>query len=210
MTISLSINAGDAAEAYALIGRARGVVPAGGWIHIDIGDGAYTPRASWGDPAGLPDMRGFALEVHLMALDWEARVIPWLEAGAKRIIVPADLVQGGAHLREAVARYGATAMISIPCGAAAKEIAARFPGFREFQILAVSPGESGQKFDERAIGALSAMRAAFPDAILEVDGGMTPDVVRRAKAAGANIAISSSYVWGSGDPRQAYGMLAAI
>ena len=38
------------------------------------------------------------------------------------------------------------------------------------------------------------------DLTIEVDGGVTPSVVAEAKSAGANLFVSSSYLWGSKEP----------
>lgn len=214
MTISLSINAPDRAGAEQLLTRAVSFLPAGGIIHIDVGDGSYTPEATWGNPAEWGEVKhripSAFLEVHLMALDWEARLIPWLEAGAKRVIVQIDLVRDARHLLDIVGRYGASVMLSIPPLVSA-DAALLYQGvFREFQILTVSPGRSGQAFDPAALAKITSLRTAFPDAILEVDGGVTPDVLRPAKTAGADIAVSASYIWNAADPQSAYEELAGI
>ncbi|MEK9186158.1 MAG: hypothetical protein AAB885_01085, partial [Patescibacteria group bacterium] len=61
MQVALSINARNEAEARDYARRAARIVPQGGSIHIDVGDGIYTPNATWGDavswramaPAGI-------------------------------------------------------------------------------------------------------------------------------------------------------------
>jgi pentose-5-phosphate-3-epimerase len=65
-------------------------------------------------------------------------------------------------------------------------------------------------FDGRAIEKIKALRAAFPDAILEVDGGITPVTAARAKDAGADIVVSSSYIWSAESPHEAYEKFLAI
>lgn len=214
MTVSLSINAPDRAGAEALMNRAVSFLPPGGILHVDVGDGSYTPEASWGDPAEWSLMKALIpsafLEVHLMSLDWEDRLIPWLEAGAKRVIVQIDLVRDAGDLLDIAGRYGASVMLSIPPRVSADRALAYQGICNEFQILSVPPGRSGQAFDPAALAKVSSMRAAFPDAILELDGGVTPDILRPAKVAGADIAVSASYVWGSPDPKAAYEELQSI
>lgn len=214
MTISLSINAPDRAHAERLVVRAAAFLPPQAFVHIDVGDGSYTPEANWGDAAAWSEMRHLlpsaSAEVHLMAADWEARLVPWLEAGAKRVIIPIDLVRDARHLLDIVSRYGASAMLSIAPLVSADRALAYQGLFREFQVLAVPPGRSGQAFDPASLAKISTLRAAFPDAILEVDGGVTPEILRPAKAAGANVAVSASYIWNAADSKAAYDELAAI
>ncbi len=217
MQVALSINAKDAGEARSLFARATQIVPQGEWLHIDIGDGKYTPSPSWGDHFEFSKLlhsqsntMNLRAEVHLMTYDWDRRIVPWLEAGARRIIVPAELIGEPAYFTELVARYGCEAMPSFAYDADLTGIERRWRGFRAFQVLAVSPGESGQKFRAGALKAITAVRAAFPNAILEVDGGITNKTAREAKAAGADIAVTSSYVWDDTVPRDAYEELAEI
>ncbi len=224
MQIALSINAKDASEARSLFLRAAEIVSAHGWLHIDVGDGKYTPRSSWGDPSEFSNLlnpKSYTLppksyflnprtEVHLMAHDWEKRIVPWLEVGVKRVIVPAELIGEPAYFAELVARYGCEAMPSFSYDADMEGVAMRWWGFRAFQVLAVPPGKSGQRFRAGALATLAAMRAAFPGAILEVDGGITNKTACQAKAAGANIAVTSAYVWEDTVPREAYEELTRI
>ncbi len=214
MKIALSINAHDSAEARDLLMRARGIVPSGGWIHIDVGDGIYTPGASWGDASEFAviakDMPDINTEVHLMAEDYEDRIVSWLEAGAKRAIVQVDIIRDVEYLMELGEKYGATIMLSVPPHIPVSDLAPYYGKFHAFQILSVVPGNSGQPFQDGALSKIAAVRAAVPDAILEADGGMAMDTARRAKAAGADIAVSSSYVWTNPDPITAYNELSSL
>lgn len=214
MQIALAINATNEAEARDLARRAAGIIPQGGWLHLDVADGIYTSRSSWGDASQWPkfaqSLPGIELEVHLMAHDWENRIGPWLAAGAKRIIVQAELLHDAERLTELMKKHEAQAMLSVAPHIPVASLIPHYAHCRAFQILAVPPGDSGQTFDTAAIGRLRAVRAACPDAMLEADGGVTPEVLRAVKAAGANVAVSSSYIWKSADPKAAYEELTAI
>jgi ribulose-phosphate 3-epimerase len=80
----------------------------------------------------------------------------------------------------------------------------------QFQILAVHPGLSGQKFQPRVLGKIAWLRAHLPNAIIEVDGGITPEIAKRCRAAGADILVSEHYIFDSQDPARAYAELAKI
>ena len=213
MQVALSINARNEAEARNLALRAARIVSQDGIIHIDVCDGAYTQNASWGDASCWRAItpKGIKTEVHLMARDWEARLVPWLHAGAFRIIVPVDVigVDEATRAREVAARYGAELMLSVSLADAILS-AVSYVGFGAFQILAVPTGRSGQQFNEGAIKKIKALRAAMPNAILEVDGGMTPLNAARAGEAGADIIVSSSYIWNAENPHEAYQSLLRI
>ena len=220
MQVALSINARNETDARDLVRHAARIVPQGGIVHIDIGDGIYTPNTTWDDAVAWRAMApaGIKTEVHLMARDWEARLVPWLEAGAFRVIIHISLasVNEAKRAREVAARYGAELMLSISLADDVVDALA-YADFASFQILAVLAGRSGQVFNESAIKKIKDLRAAFPNAILEVDGGITPLIVARAKeagsprgGAGADIVVSSSYIWNADNPKEAYEKLVSL
>ena len=73
----------------------------------------------------------------------------------------------------------------------------------------MNPGLSGQKFQPTVLNKLTYLRQTMPGATLEVDGGITPPVVRRVREAGATIAVSAHYIFETGDPKRAYNELVA-
>ena len=202
MLVALSINARTAEEARDLALRAPAVVGVGGMVHVDVHAGSFQ---------GVMVPKGMRTEVHLMAPDWEARLVLWFAAGAFRAVIPAHFTDAHSLRRacEVAARYKASIMPSFAYDDEIKDFSG-FAGVSAFQILAVPAGKSGQRFDMRAIQKIKTLRAAFPDAILEVDGGMTPVTAARAKDAGADIVVSSSCIWGAESPHEAYEQFARI
>lgn len=213
MQVIPAINARDAAEAEKLMCTVAQFLPAGAWIHIDVGDGVYTKETAGVSPLVCGrwlTKHGLKAEIHLMAADYESRLAPWLTAGAQRIIVPVELVRDPAHLLALEKKYTADIMLSCGLDIPLDVMKPFFPTFRFFQILAVPPGVSGQLFDESALQKVILVRAHAPHAIIEVDGGITPGVARRVKDAGADIIVSASYILGSEDPKGAYEELTMI
>ncbi len=202
MLVALSINARTAEEARDLALRAPRIVGVGGMVHVDIHKGSFQ---------GVMVPKGIRTEVHLMVPDWEARLVPWFAASAFRAVIPEQYMDIHSLRRacEVAARYKASIMPSFAYEGVTTDFSA-FAGVGAFQILAVPAGKSGQRFDMRAIQKIKTLRAAFPDAILEVDGGMTPVTAARAKDAGADIVVSSSCIWGAESPHEAYEKFARI
>lgn len=202
MHVALSINARTAEEARDLALRAPRIVGAGGMVHVDVHAHSFQ---------GVTVPSGMQTEAHLMVPDWEARLVPWFEAGVFRAVIPAHYMDVRSLRRacEVAARYKATIMPSFGCEGVATDFSG-FAGVNAFQILAVPAGKSGQRFDMRAIQKIKVLRVAFPDAILEVDGGMTPVTAARAKDAGADIVVSSSCIWGADSPQKAYEQFSRI
>ena len=61
-----------------------------------------------------------------------------------------------------------------------------------------------------ALEKIAALRAKFPNATIEVDGGVTPDVARAVKKAGADTITSDHFIWSAEDPGRAYEILKGI
>lgn len=202
MQVALSINARTGAEVRDLALRAPRIVGRSGMVHMDVHSQSFQ---------GVLVPRSIQAEVHLMVRDWESRLVPWFEAGAFRAVIPADYmdVHSMRRAREVAARYGASIMPSFSSGMDLPDLAPYAP-FNAFQVLAVPAGMSGHAFDVRAIEIIRALRTAFPDAILEVDGGMTPVIAARAKDAGADIVVSSSCIWNASSQHEAYEQFARI
>jgi ribulose-phosphate 3-epimerase len=67
-------------------------------------------------------------------------------------------------------------------------------------IMTVEPGFGGQSFMSSVLPKVSALRSKFPGLNIEVDGGLNLETVKEAAAAGANVIVAGSSVFGSKDP----------
>ena len=203
MNIVPAINARDFDEAQKMIRSAAGFLPEGGWIHIDVADGTMTPNITWGNAEEFKalakeykTLMELSIEVHIMARDWKPRAEEWRAAGAERIIVPASLLaprECDMDIMPSLGPEDVTEEFELFSGIAG-----------QFQILAVSPGSAGQKFNNHAFFAVSFVRERAPGAILEVDGGITPAITRKLKEEGVDYAVSHSYIFNSANPIDAY------
>jgi ribulose-phosphate 3-epimerase len=213
MQIIPVLNCLDRESAEEKIAVAKKFLKHGDFLHIDVADGAFTFHKTWNDAAGWTALHpSFPLEVHLMVEHPDALIAPWLAAGAKRFIVHIETVDEDA-LKSITAKCkagGAELMLSSNPETPADEFTPYLHDVSCFQILAVNPGLAGQKFLPLTLEKVKWLKAARPDAIIEVDGGITPEWALRAKDAGADIVVSASYIFGSDDPERAYAELKKI
>ena len=183
------------------------------FLHVDVADGVFTFHKTWNDPAGWAALRSpFPFEVHLMVEHPEAWIAPWLAAGAKRFVVHIEAIDEDS-LRDiaAACKAGDTELaLSSSPETAVTEFTPYLHDVSRFQVLAVNPGLAGQKFLPLTLEKVKWLKAARPDAIIEVDGGITPETAKWAKDAGTDVAVSASYVFGSGDSERAYEELKKI
>ncbi len=67
-------------------------------------------------------------------------------------------------------------------------------------VMTVEPGWGGQGFMHDMMPKVEALRAAHPNLDIEVDGGLNTETVKQAGAAGANVIVAGSAVFGAADP----------
>jgi ribulose-phosphate 3-epimerase len=185
----------------------------GAMVHLDVTDGSFATHKTWADPLEWVKLKSpFALEVHLMVDHPEEYVDNWLAAGARRLIVHAESLtaQSMHEILTAAARYHVEIMLSSKPESETEDIERYAKHFHSFQVLAVKPGPAGQEYLSFIDDKIRFLREEFPDATIEVDGGMSPLTVWRVKELGADTIVSSSYIFNSADPKKAYEELAAI
>ncbi|MEK7546716.1 MAG: ribulose-phosphate 3-epimerase [Patescibacteria group bacterium] len=182
------------------------------WVHLDVSDARFTFNKSWGDSSAWAKMGNKAnLEVHLMVEEPEKYVDGWVKAGAKRLIVHLEALNEKTFL-EIKKKTGKKAelMLAVNPETPANELKPYFKEISSFQILAVYPGPSGQKFRTLVTDKIKFLRREMPDATIEIDGGINEETAKLAKSAGADIVSSGSYIFNSPDPSSAYEKLKSI
>lgn len=204
------INCHDFPSARTRVKAAESFFGEGGMFHLDVTDGVFTYHKTWADPTAWAKLHTpFGLEVHLMVQHPEKYIEPWLAAGAKRFIIHVEVLERNmfewilARCRE----RGVDVMLSSNPETPARKLEPYFGRTKYFQVLAVHPGPAGQKFLPLTLAKVRFIKKKAPGAIIEVDGGMEPATVRRAKAAGADIIVSGNYIFNHKDPGAAYAEL---
>lgn len=206
-------------------------LPEDGWIHVDISDGRFTFNKTWNDERGIFNALADSglkanAEVHLMVEEPEKVLESWLRAGAKRIIVhvesvvsskkrshladindPSEIMKG---MAEKCRTYGAELMLALNPETSVHKALELAGEVAMFQILAVTPGFAGQKFLPSVLDKIRALRRARPNAIIEIDGGITVETALEAKRAGADMAVAATAIFESENPAQAYKTLSAL
>ncbi len=199
-----AINSPDFDSVEAQIRIAEEIQPSGGWVHIDVSDGVFTPQVTWNTPEDLARLNTkLSVEVHLMVSNPEEAADAWLRYGAKRVIVHFEAMTDSVLIHETCRTYGAECILAIAPQTDVECLRAH-ADFTAFQILAVVPGPSGQKFQEKMLEKISFLRANMPNATIEVDGGINDETVSRIVAAGADTLVSASYIFKSDEPKAAY------
>jgi ribulose-phosphate 3-epimerase len=185
-------------------------------IHVDVMDGHFVPPITIGPliVSALADRvhsAGGALDVHLMIERPEGHVAEFAKAGADGITIHAEATPHLHYTLAEIRAAGCGAGIAICPGTHPLLLAEVAEDTLDLALcMSVNPGWGGQQFIEPSLGKLTRMREALPaDVVLEVDGGINQDTASQCVAAGANLLVAGSAVFGAKDPAAAYTALAA-
>lgn len=167
------------------------------FAHLDIADGSFTPNILWSEPEKLKSIKtDIKIEAHLMVLNPEYVFEKWMQKNIVRIIFNLETVNNFNFLSDKCRARGIEVGLSITPNTSFIVLKPYLYKIDLVQILAVSPGNSGQKFDGISLEKISALRAMSPSCLIEVDGGINLKTAKSAVSAGADILVSSSYVFG--------------
>jgi len=175
------------------------------WIHCDIMDGHFVDNISFG--AGVvkalrPHVR-IPLDVHLMITRPDRYYPMFLEAGAASISVHVeaehDVGKTLWEIRQAGCKVGLA--VNPPTS-----LEAAMPHLDQIDILllmTVNPGFGGQSFMEEVLPKVEQAAAIRKERGLayhiEVDGGIKIGTANRSIAAGANVLVAGTSVFGAED-----------
>jgi ribulose-phosphate 3-epimerase len=195
-----------AADLSRLRDEVRAVEAAGAdWVHLDVMDGHFVPNISFG-PAVLAALRRHTrlpLDVHLMIAPVDRYLAAFAEAGADHISLHAE---AGPHLHrslQAIRALGRKAGVVLNPATPVEHLLWVLDLVDIVLVMTVNPGFGGQEFLDSQLAKIAALRRAIGasgrDIALAVDGGIGERTVERVVAAGANVIVAGTAVFGVPD-----------
>jgi len=201
--IAPSILAADFARLGEEVQRVESVVD---MLHIDVMDGHFVPNISLGIPViqSLRAVTGLKFDCHLMMTNPDAYFDPLKSAGADLATVHLEAYPNP----EPVARKAKAAGLEFGLAINPPTPYEAIDPFIELcdlvLIMSVHPGFGGQSFMAEVLSKVELTRKKVDSLGLvtdiEVDGGIGPENIRRAKDAGANVFVAGSSVFRADDP----------
>ena len=175
------------------------------YIHVDVMDGHFVPNMTFG-PIVVEAVRRattLPLDVHLMIENPDRWVEAYAKAGADLIGVQ---VEACVHLHRTVAaiqELGCKPCVVVNPATSLETLRWVLPDVAMVLVMSVNPGFGGQQFIPQTLHKLRALRQMIDDAGLdvdiEVDGGIKLDNIAAVAAAGANVFVSGSGIFGTKD-----------
>lgn len=171
-------------------------------LHLDVMDGHFVPNLTYGMPivAALRKLTSMPLDVHLMIAEPARYLQQFVDAGADVVTVHVEAVREPAAILETLHTLGVGAGLALNPATPLSTL----NGCRELLdvllIMSVQAGFGGQSFQPAALDKLrEARRWAGPDVLLEIDGGVNGRTIAGAAAAGAQMFVIGSAIFGAPD-----------
>ncbi len=178
-------------------------------FHVDVMDGRFVPNLMLGTEttrgvAGPVQAAGGKVDVHLM-VERPGDAIRWFAPHADMISIHVEADPHPHQLLTEIRAAGCLAGLAINPGTPLQAVEPLVERLDYVNCMGVNPGFSGQSFIPETIDRLAALRAMLPQRVLlQVDGGVGPANAGATRAAGADLVVSASAIFGTADPVAAY------
>lgn len=209
MKIAPSILSADFAELKTEVKRVANAP----YLHIDIMDGQFVDNLTFG-PNVVKALRPHSNQVfdcHLMVINPEKYIKAFAQAGADIIGVH---IEATAHIHRVLSQIkqaGVKAEVVINPGTPVAAIKEVLPLVDQVLVMTVDPGFGGQAFLSETVSKVKELAQLRLQAGLqfeiEVDGGVNADTIKTVTAAGADVAVAGSFVFGSDAPAKQVALL---
>lgn len=185
------------------------------WVQLDVMDGKFVPNSTWNHPLDLSKLStDLNLEVHLMIQEPQSAMSSWLsQQKIKRIIVHRESVSYSRQMIKLIMmikQADREAGIALNPDTSAESIKNYLPILDEVLLMAVEPGFSGQKFQDKILDKIRVLRQFNSQILIAIDGGVNLKTAPLAIKAGASRLCAASFLWSTNDLSKAISALQAL
>jgi len=174
-------------------------------LHLDVMDGQFVPNITFGPVviAAVKRVAKLPLDVHLMIEEPLRYVREFAEAGANHLTVHVEACEDVGATLEAIHSQGMAAGISLRPGTPFQAIEEYLDRVATVLVMTVEPGFGGQAYrpdQEAKLRRAQELRELHGFQYdIEVDGGISRATAASAVAAGAEILVAGSALFGDPD-----------
>lgn len=175
------------------------------FLHLDVMDGHFVPNISFGPSicGFVRRLSGLPLDTHLMISHADQYLDAFAKAGVDGLTIH---VEAEAEIGSTLARIAELGMkpgISLNPGTPLADILPWLPHVDLVLVMSVQPGFGGQKFNPVAVEKIAELKRRRDqeglDFLINVDGGINDVTGPECRAAGADILVSGSWLFGATD-----------
>lgn len=178
------------------------------YIHFDVMDGVFVPNISFGIPV-IEHVNKIAqkpLDVHLMIVDPDKFIEPFVQAGATILTVHYEACRHLHRTIQLIKSCGIKASVSLNPHTPVAVLEDIIADLDMVLLMSVNPGFGGQKFIENTYKKVEQLRNMIDktnaDCLIEIDGGVNYETGKKLLDVGANVLVAGSFVFGAENPKE--------
>jgi ribulose-phosphate 3-epimerase len=169
-------------------------------IQWDIMDGSFVPDISFGAAVvgACRQVVDLPFEAHLMVTHPSRHIRSMAESGCQMIIIHAEASDDVLSEVAMIRSLGLEAGVALSPGTSIRVSEPWISAIDQLLIMTVEPGAAGQAYRHEVEAKISEARNLLDhrgiDIPIEVDGGLNPTTMARARSAGADVFVSGSWI----------------
>lgn len=191
---------------FARLDREIERIPAADWIHVDVMDGHFVPNLTIGAPVAkaIGRVTDKPMDCHLMISDPLRWAGDFADAGASNVTFHVEATDDPKAVTELLHAKGCRAGISVKPGTPVEPYLDLLDHVDLVLVMSVEPGFGGQSFMPEMLDKVRTLRAEIDrrglDVLVQIDGGIDAGTVGESAAAGCDVFVAGSAVYGAPDP----------
>jgi len=175
------------------------------WIHVDVMDGCFVPNITMGPLVVEAVRRSTALtiDVHLMIERPERYIKDFSDAGADFIAVHQEACTHLHRTIQLIRESGAKPGVALNPATPVESLQWILDDLDFVLIMSVNPGFGGQQFIPSALDKVAQLSTIIRErelsTLIQIDGGVNAGTISRISAAGTDVFVAGSAIFGSDD-----------
>jgi len=185
------------------------------WIHVDVMDGCFVPNITMGPLVVEAVRRSTALtiDVHLMIEQPERYIKDFSDAGADFIAVHQEACTHLHRTIQLIRESGAKPGVALNPATPVESLQWILDDLDFVLIMSVNPGFGGQQFIPSALDKVAQLSTIIRErelsTLIQIDGGVNVETISRISAAGTDVFVAGSAIFGSDDYKRTISELKA-
>jgi ribulose-phosphate 3-epimerase len=214
--VGLQIAPSILASDFAQLGEELRRIETADWAHVDVMDNHFVPNLTLGLPVveALAKVSPIPIDAHLMIEDPDRWAPAYAEAGCASVTFHVEAATAPIRLARSLRSLGVRAGMALRPATPIEPYVDLLPELDMVLVMTVEPGFGGQKFLDVCLPKIARARAAIDQNLrgrsgesgalwLQVDGGVDLRTIERCAAAGADVFVAGSAVYGAGEAAEA-------
>ena len=185
-------------------------------MHLDIMDGHFVPNLTFGAPV-IKKLRKYTkkpFDVHLMIAEPHRYIGDFADAGADIISFHTECDSDIEETLSLIEKRGVKPALAIKPGTSPEVVLPYLDRLYMVLVMTVEPGFGGQSFMPDMMDKVRFLKQEIAkrglDTLVEVDGGIGAPTIATAAAAGVDICVAGTAVFGAEDAKAAIDEMKAL